>query len=438
VSTPKTFQSPRGTHDILPSQVAAWRFVEETFRAICARYNYGEIRTPLFEHTEVFARTAGEASDVMVTKQMYSFVAPDEQSYTLRAEGTAPVVRAFVEHNLQERGPVSKLFYVCPVFRYEAPQAGRYRQHHQCGIELLGAASPEADAEVLVLANDFLAALGVESTLHLNSLGTMESRASYVRRLKEYLEPQRASLSADSQKRLDLNPLRVFDSKDERDQKALEGAPRLLDHLQSDDAESTEHFKKLCSYLDELGVAYEIDHNLVRGFDYYSRTAFEFVSDKLGAQSTVLGGGRYDGLVEQLGGPSTPGIGFGCGIERLLLVREASGCEPASAPPLTAFLVALGDNAREAAPRILHRLRAAGVRCDCDFVGRSMRAQMREANRQNARFALILGDDELAQNSIAVKDMREGAQEILPLADAVEKLRLTDADALVSEYFSGE
>jgi histidyl-tRNA synthetase len=443
VSTPsktqsKAFQSPRGTHDILPSQVAAWRFVEETFRAICARYNYGEIRTPLFEHTEVFARTAGEASDVMVTKQMYSFLAPDEQSYTLRAEGTAPVVRAFVEHHLQENGPVSKLFYICPVFRYEAPQAGRYRQHHQCGIELLGAATPEADAEVLVLANDFLAALGVESTLLLNSLGTLESRASYIQKLKEYLEPQRASLSEDSQKRLDLNPLRIFDSKDERDKKALEDAPRLLEHLQSDDTESTEHFQKLCQYLDELGVAYEIDHNLVRGFDYYSRTAFEFVSNKLGAQSTVLGGGRYDGLVEQLGGPSTPGIGFGCGIERLLLIREAGGVNDESTPPLTAFLVTLGDAARTAAPRILHKLRAAGVRGDCDYVGRSMRAQMREANRQNARFALILGDDELAQNSIAVKDMREGAQEVLPLADAIEKLRLADADALVSEYFSGE
>jgi histidyl-tRNA synthetase len=434
----KTFQSPRGTHDILPTQVAAWRHVEETFRAICARYNYGEIRTPLFEHTEVFTRTAGEASDVLVTKQMYSFVAPDEKSYTLRAEGTAPVVRAFVEHHLQENGPVSKLFYVCSVFRYEAPQAGRYRQHHQCGIELLGAASPEADAEVLCLANDFLRALGIESTLHLNSLGTSESRQSYIQKLKAHLEPQRENLSEDSKKRLELNPLRVFDSKDERDQKALEGAPRLLEHLQSDDAESTEHFQKLCKYLDELGVAYEIDHNLVRGFDYYSRTAFEFVSSKLGAQSTVLGGGRYDGLVEQLGGPSTPGIGFGCGIERLLLVREASGLEPESTPPLTAFLVALGDEAREAAPRLLHQLRAAGIRCDSDFVGRSMRAQMREANRQNARFALILGENELAQNSIAVKDMQQGAQEVLPLADAVQKLKLADADSIVREYFGSK
>lgn len=421
-STNKKFQSPRGTHDILPDEISAWREVEETFRALCRKYHYGEIRTPLFEHTEVFARTAGEASDVLVTKQMYSFVAPDEQSYTLRAEGTAPVVRSFIEHNLHERGPTSKLFYICPVFRYEAPQAGRYRQHHQCGVELLGASIPESDAEVLCLANDFLTSLGVESTLHLNSLGTSESRAGYIQKLKEYLEPHRNDLSPDSQKRLDLNPLRVFDSKDERDKRVLVEAPRLLNYLQSEDAESIEHFEKLCEYLNQLGIAFEIDHDLVRGFDYYSRTAFEFVSDKLGAQSTVLGGGRYDGLVEKLGGPSTPGIGFGCGIERLLLIREASGIESASTPRLTAFLVTLGDNAREAAPRVLRQLREAGVDCDCDFVGRSMRAQMREANRQNARFALILGDDELAQNTIAVKSMESGAQDILSLADAIRKL----------------
>ena len=423
----KQFQSPRGTHDILPDQIAAWRFVEETFRALCARYNYGEIRTPLFEHTEVFARTAGEASDVMVTKQMYSFVAPDEASYTLRAEGTAPVMRAFVEHHLNERGPVSKLFYVCPVFRYESPQAGRYRQHHQCGIELLGASTPEADAEVLCLARDFLEALGVESTLHLNSLGTTESRGSYIQKLKEFLEPHRSTLSEDSQKRLDLNPLRVFDSKDERDQKVLQGAPRLLEHLAIEDAESTEHFQKLLKILDELEIAYKIDHNLVRGFDYYSRTAFEFVSDKLGAQSTVLGGGRYDGLVEKLGGPSTPGIGFGCGIERLLLVREASEVAAVTAPPLTAFLVTLGNEAREAAPRVLRQLRAGGVMCDCDFVGRSMRAQMREANRQQAKYALILGESELATNSIALKNMESGEQEVLPIADAIGKLNAMTA-----------
>ncbi len=423
MSTPKQFQLPRGTHDILPQQIASWHLVEDTFRAVCARYNFGEIRTPLFEHTELFARTAGASSDVLVTKQMYSFVAPDEQSYTLRPEGTAGVVRAYLEHHLNQIGPVAKLFYIVPVFRYEAPQAGRYRQHHQCGIEMLGASGPEADAEILAIASDFLRALNIEPKLHLNSLGTSLSRAAYIVRLREHLEPQRESLSEDSQKRLALNPLRVFDSKDERDHRALEGAPRLLDHLREQDAESSEHFARLCRYLDELKIGYEIDHNLVRGFDYYSRTAFEFVSDKLGAQSTVLGGGRYDGLVEELGGPSTPGIGWGCGVERLLLEREASGARIATAPNVTAFLVTMGDEARQAGVALLHQLRAAGIRCDSDLAGRGMRAQMRESNRQNARFTLILGADELAQNTIAVKNMESGEQETLSRDDAIAELK---------------
>ncbi len=422
-TTKRSFQAPRGTHDILPQDISRWRLVEETFRAICARYGYGEIRTPLFEHTELFARTAGESSDVLVTKQMYSFVAPDEQSYTLRAEGTAPVVRAYLEHHLNQNGPVTKLFYIVPIFRYEAPQAGRYRQHHQCGIELLGAASPESDAEVLALANDFLQALGIETVLHLNTLGTPQSRAAYIQKLREHLEPQRNNLSEDSQKRLDLNPLRIFDSKDERDRARIADAPRLLDHIRENDEESSTHFTRLCSHLDALGIAYEVDHALVRGFDYYTRTAFEFVSDKLGAQSTVLGGGRYDGLVEELGGTATPGIGFGSGIERLLLVREASQIEEAQAVPPTAFLVALGDAARERGVQILHQLRASGISCDCDFVGRSMRAQMREANRQNARFTLLLGDDEIAAGTIALKDMSSSAQETLPLNEAITRLK---------------
>jgi len=422
-ATNLNIQSPRGTHDILPEQIPAWRFVEETFRAVCARYNYSEIRTPLFESTELFARTAGESSDVLVTKQMYTFTAQDEQSYTLRAEGTAPVVRSFLEHHLNERGPVTKLFYVVPVFRYEAPQAGRYRQHHQCGVELLGAAAPEADAEVLALAADFLKELGIETVLHLNSLGTLESRAAYLVALKEYLEPFRAELSDDSKRRLDTNPLRIYDSKDNRDREIIKGAPGLLDHVRSADPESTEHFAQLCGYLDKLGIPYEVDPQLVRGFDYYSRTAFEFVSDKLGAQSTVLGGGRYDGLVEELGGAPTPGIGFGSGIERLLLVREAFGVEVPSPPQLTAFLVTMGDAARAAGVGILRQLREAGVLCDSDFVGRSVRAQMREANRQNARFALMLGDNELEAGTIAVKDMVSGEQEMVPVGDVPAKLK---------------
>lgn len=424
----QTLQSPRGTHDILPEQIAEWRFVEETFRGVCARYNLSEIRTPLFEATELFARTAGESSDVLVTKQMYSFVAPDEQSYTLRPEGTAPVVRAYLQHHLAQRGPVAKLFYIVPIFRYEAPQAGRYRQHHQCGVEMLGASGPEADTETLALAVDFLRALGIEPALRLNSLGTPQSRSAYIRKLREHLEPQRQALSEDSQKRLTLNPLRVFDSKEERDKEALRDAPHLIDHIREHDPESSEHFARLCSYLDALHIAYEVDHNLVRGFDYYTRTAFEFVSDKLGAQGTVLGGGRYDGLVEELGGPATPGIGFGSGMERLILERQAMGHAALTTPPLTAFLVTIGDEARAEGVALLKQLREAGIRCDSDFVGRSVKAQMREANRQAARYTLLLGSDELAQETIALKDMAASTQETLPRDAAVTRLQAAQRD----------
>jgi histidyl-tRNA synthetase len=417
------FQSVRGMHDILPEDIPQWREVEETFRRVCARANFLEIRTPIVEHTELFARASGESSDVVVTKQMYSFEGLDGDNYTLRPEGTASVVRSFLQHNLNERGPVSKLFYIFPIFRYEAVQAGRYRQHHQCGIELLGASGPGADAEVLALARDFLNELGVYPTLKVNTLGTRESRRAYVEKLRAHLEPNREQLSDDSKRRFELNPLRIFDSKDPRDHEALVGAPRLLDHVREHDAESSAHFDALCKFLDELGIPFEIDHNLVRGFDYYSRTAFEWVSDKLGAQSTVLGGGRYDGLVEELGGAPTPGIGFGCGIERLLLVRAASEVAPIERERLSAFVVALGETAKAATPRLMRAVREAGLSCDCDLVGRSLKAQMREANRSRARFALIVGDDELAQNAVALKDLDAGTQMMMALDEACQAMK---------------
>ena len=416
------FQLPRGTHDVLPEQIPDWRFVEETFRALCARNNFHEIRTPLFEQTELFARATGESSDVMVTKQMYTFTALDGESYTLRPEGTASVVRAYLQNSINERGPVAKLFYVYPIFRYEAPGAGRYRQHHQCGIEMLGAAAPEADAEVLALSAEFLREIGIEATLKINSLGTLDTRRGYIAQLRQHLEARRDDLSEDSKRRLETNPLRVFDSKDPRDHAALQGAPQLLPYLRENDADSIEHFERVCAILDDLGIAYEVDPLLVRGFDYYSRTAFEWVSDKLGAQSTVLGGGRYDGLVEELGGKATPGIGFGCGIERLLLVRAASQPQAIERPRLTAFVVTLGEAARNAAPRLVARVRAAGLSCDRDFVGRSLKAQMREANRSHARYALIIGDDELAADAVALKDLDAGTQQILSLDDALNAM----------------
>jgi histidyl-tRNA synthetase len=432
----KNFQSPRGTYDILPSEVAAWRFIEKTFREVTARYNYGEIRTPLFESTELFLRATGEASDIVVTKQMYTFTALDEQSYTLRPEGTAGTLRAYIEAHLSERGPVTKLCYLGPMFRYEAVQAGRQRQFHQAGIELLGASGPESDAEVLALAADFLRALGIEATLHLNTLGTPASRAGYLDELRTFLSARRDSLSEDSQRRLVTNPLRIFDSKDERDRAAIIEAPRLLDYLRANDEESTAHFTRLCGYLDDLGLPYEVDPLLVRGLDYYTHTAFEFVSDKLGAQSTVLAGGRYDKLIEELGGAPTPGIGWGAGLERLLLVQEASNVPVEAAPRLTAFLVTMGDNARTAGVKILRQLRDAGISADSDFVGRSVKQQMREANRQNARFALLLGDDELNEGTIAVKDLESHDQTNMSMVAAIAKLQSFNADAAVAKYFS--
>lgn len=412
-------------HDILPEEIPQWREVEETFRRVCARANFQEIRTPVLEHTELFSRASGESSDVVVTKQMYSFEGLDGDSYTLRPEGTASVVRSYLQHDLSIKyGQISKLFYIFPIFRYEAPGAGRYRQHHQCGIELLGAEGPTADAEVLALARDFLNELGVFPTLKLNTLGTRESRRAYVESLRAHLAPNRDNLSDDSKRRFELNPLRIFDSKDPRDHEALVGAPSLLDHVRAHDAESSEHFDTLCGLLGELEIPFEIDHNLVRGFDYYSRTAFEWVSDKLGSQSTVLGGGRYDGLVEELGGNKpVPGIGFGCGIERLLLVRAASEAAPIEAERLTAFIVALGDAAKAAAPRLARTIRQNGISCDYDLKGRAFRKQMDETNRSKARFALIIGDDELAQNTVALKDLDEGTQTNLSLTEACEFMK---------------
>ena len=416
----ESYQSPKGTHDILPSESPAWRFVENTFREICARHNFGEIRTPAFEHTEVFARTAGESSDVLVTKQMYTFTAPDQDSYTLRPEGTASVVRSYVQHNLVQYGPVSKLFYVCPVFRYEAPQSGRYRQHHQCGVEMLGAASPESDAAVLALAHEFLQALGIEAKLLLNSLGTAESRVAYVAAVRAHLEPKFDSLSEDSKKRFVLNPLRIFDSKDPRDKAALVGAPHLLDSLRINDPESLEHFEALCARLRDLGIPYEIDHQLVRGFDYYTRTAFEFVSDKLGSQSTVLGGGRYDGLVQKLGGKPTAGIGFGSGIERLLLVREAMGLQLPDADALQVFVVFEEGTDRALSPLLLQQLRSAGISCDCDFAGRGSRPQMKEVFRQKAAFALILEPSDGGIPTYSLKSMSDGSRQTVTLVEAIQ------------------
>lgn len=416
------YRAPRGTHDVLPQEVQSWRFVEETFRDLCARYGYQEIRTPVFEATELFARTSGESSDI-VTKQMYTFQVGDE-SLTLRPEGTAPAIRAYLEHALHAQGPVCKLFYICPIFRHEAPQAGRYRQHHQVGIECLGAADAAADAEVIALGHDYLRALGITGeVLHLNSVGCPQCRPAYRQTLRDFLQPLLPRLCADCRRRYEVNPLRVLDCKNETCRTLVVDAPRGLDYLCE---ECAAHFAQVRRHLDTLGIHHELDPHLVRGLDYYTRTAFEFMHDGLGAQSTVIGGGRYDGLIEECGGKPTPGVGFGSGIERALLIRAALQLTSPSALVHKIFVATLGDAARQAAVPLLHALRRAGMTAETDYVGRSLKAQMREAHRQGARFALILGDDELAQNVVTLRDLQTHEQRAVSREQIVFELqRLT-------------
>ena len=397
----------RGTHDILPDDIGRFRHVEETARDVARRYGYGEISTPIFEFTEVFARTLGDTSDV-VTKEMYSFDDRGGESLTLRPEGTAGVARAFISNGLAQSLPL-RFFYRGPMFRYERPQKGRQRQFHQVGVELLGIADPLGDAEIICLGADLLEALGLggKVTLHLNSLGYGESRAAYRQRLVAYLEGYRDKLSQDSLQRLERNPLRVLDSKDEQDRAVIAEAPILTDSLND---ESRRFFDAVLRSLDAAGIAYHVDPRLVRGLDYYCHTAFEFVTDALGAQGTVLAGGRYDGLIKQMGGPPTAGTGWAAGIERLAMLNDGS---PPVARPIA--IVALGETAQTAAFALAHRLRRMGFAIDMAYSG-NMGRRMTRANKVGARATVILGDDELARDVAGVRDMESGVQEEVSLA----------------------
>jgi len=322
---PPKYKAPRGTQDVLPAVSWRWQRVEAAFRDVCRRYNYAEIRTPLFEETDLFVRGVGEGTEI-VNKQMYTFDDRGGRSLTLRAEGTAPVVRAVLEHNLTAQGQVQKLYYIAPIFRYERPQAGRYRQHHQLGIEAIGAAGPEIDAEVIALYQDFLKEIGLEGGVtHLSSIGDDNCRPAFSAALREFFKPVIGGMCEFCQARYETSPLRVLDCKVPHDVELRQGAPSALDHL-CDDCRT--HFEGVRQTLDALGVAYVVDPTIVRGLDYYTRTAFEAVHSALGAKDVIMGGGRYDGLVEALGGPTTPGIGFGSGLERLLLVLDAAAPSP--------------------------------------------------------------------------------------------------------------
>ena len=408
-----SLQPVRGTHDLLPDEARRARHVTETGRVIAERYGYDEAATPIFEFNEVFARTLGETSDI-VTKEMYTFTDKGGDLITLRPEGTAGIARALISGGLSQHLPL-KFFYAGPMFRYERPQKGRLRQFHQIGVELLGVAEPAGDIEVIALGAAILDALGVQgnTTLELNTLGNTESRSAYRDTLVEYFSDHRTDLSADSLERLERNPLRILDSKNEGDRKIVDGAPEFDDSL---DVESQAFFAEVCAGLDALGIRWTRNSRLVRGLDYYCHTAFEFTTDALGAQGTVLAGGRYDGLVGQMGGPATPGVGWASGIERLSMLI---GDGPAK--PRAIAVIPLGDAAEAVALKLTDKLRRAGLPIDLGFRGK-MKQRMKRANTINARAAVILGDDELAQSSATVRDLDSGEQELVPLADLKRRL----------------
>jgi histidyl-tRNA synthetase len=411
---PTAARAPSGTHDVLWPESSRWEALLATFAHLVEQAGYGLAHTPMFEDVRVFRRGIGEGSDV-VGKEMYEFEDRGGRALALRPEGTAPIVRAYVQH----RPPLPwKAWYATPAFRYERPQAGRYRQHHQLGVEALGPEDPDPDVEVISLAHGLFSSLGLtDFTLKLNSMGDGECRPAYIELLRSYLADRRDELCPEHQERLEANPLRVLDCKREGCRKATADAPRLVDHLCGP---CREHFERVQGGLRALGIPYELDHRLVRGFDYYSRTTFEFASQALdAAQNGIGGGGRYDGLVEMLGGPSTPGIGFGIGIERVLLACDAEDVFPVSPRALDAYVVdvAGGESARD----LTAQLRHAGLRADRAFDGRSMKSQLKSADRSGARVALIVGPDEVAAGTVSVRPLRgEGTQRTVPRAEVVD------------------
>ncbi len=408
------FQPPRGTQDLLPPNSDALESLGAEAAALARRFGFRRVETPAFELTELFTRGVGEASDI-VTKEMYTFEDKGGRSLTLRPEGTAPVVRAYLANRQRLPNPF-KAYYVVPMFRHERPQAGRMRQHTQFGVEIIGSGSPLADVDVIAIGHNFLTGRGLSRfALHLNSIGDENCRPAYREVLIEFLKGRIDQLCKDSKERMLSNPLRVLDCKVEGCRKATEDAPRILDFL--DDA-CREHFEAARTGLGEEGIPYVIDNRLVRGLDYYTRTAFEFVSELLGpTQSTLCGGGRYDGLAEVLGGEPTPGIGFGLGLERVLLAMEREGLPLPRPEPLAVFLVALGETARKEARALLRSLREQGLPADASLEERPLKAQLKMADRAEARFAAILGEQELAEGMITLRRMADGHQERVKLSE---------------------
>lgn len=416
-----SYQRPKGTNDILPGESEKWQFVEETARLVFNDYQYQEIRTPIFEHYEVISRSVGDTTDI-VSKEMYDFHDKGDRHLTLRPEGTAPIVRAYVENKLYgpEFKKPYKVYYTGPMFRYERPQKGRLRQFHQIGVEAFGSENPSLDVEVMAMAMDFFKQLGINQLrLVINTLGDKETRTNYRQALITYLEAHEEELSEDSRRRLHENPLRVLDSKDRKDQPIVADAPSILDYL-SDYAK--EYFEGVTKTLEYLNISYEIDHRMVRGLDYYNHTIFEIMSDApgMGAQTTICGGGRYDGLVEELGGPETPGIGFAMGIERILLTLEQEDVMIPSAASLDAYVVGLGEATNMESLKVVQAIRGFGFSADRDFMGRKAKAQFKTADKEGAKLVLTLGEDELSNGVINVKDSATREEKAFPLTDIYE------------------
>ena len=396
-------QKPKGTQDILPGDSAKWQYVENVARETFKKYNYGEIRTPMFEHYEVISRSVGDTTDI-VTKEMYDFHDKGDRHITLRPEGTAPVVRSYVENKLfapEVQKPV-KVYYIGSMFRYERPQAGRLREFHQLGVECFGSKNPATDVETIAMAYQLFNTLGIKDvTLHLNSLGNTDSRLAYRQALIDYLTPMRDSLSKDSQRRLDENPLRVLDSKEKEDKVAVENAPSILDYL---DEESQTHFDEVRAMLDSLNIPYVIDTNMVRGLDYYNHTIFEFITTIDKSELTICAGGRYDSLVEYFGGPETAGFGFGLGLERLLLVLDKQGIELPVEESLDVYIAVLSSGANGKALELVQAIRYQGFKAERDYLGRKIKAQFKSADTFKAKTVITLGESEVESGQVNVKN----------------------------------
>ena len=407
-------QKPKGTYDLLPEKAYQRTFLENTVRDVFSRFNYSEIRTPTFEKTSLFKRGIGEETDI-VSKEMYTF---NEDEFTLKPEMTASVVRSYLENSLYNDSPLQKLFYVSNMFRRERPQAGRFREFSQFGAEAIGSADYLVDVEMILLANSIIKTFGItNAVIKINTIGTLSEREVYLKELKNFLLKFLPELSKDSQRRFEKNPLRILDTKDAKDIEILKNAPVLYSYLNDD---TKNYFEKILSALSYAEIQYQVDHKLVRGFDYYTSTTFEFISDALGSQNSLLGGGRYDLLIEQLGGKPTPAIGFAAGIERLMMILESDKFDFPAQEKLKLYIVTMGEDSRTFALRLLTQLRNSGIKCDTDFLNRSVKSQMREANKSNAEYVIVLGDDEMKTNSVKLKKMSDGSEEIYE----IEKLLL--------------